>query len=143
MTTQADILSMKLGDFKQMPPIPLGTYSATVTSIPKIEKMGRKQNLGAEFSFKLTGAQGDVDSDDLRAAGGLPDEPLTYTFWLTPKAMIIVQNVLVDVLGVAEGTSITDALAQVVGASCLVTIAHGTSKRGNAFAQIDGFAKAD
>lgn len=143
MATYEDILTMRLGDFKDVPPIPVGTYLATITTIPKIDKFGRDQKQGAEYSFKLVEPQGDVDPEALQEAGGLPEEPMTYTFWLTKKAGIIIQRFLLDVIGIAPGTSLPDGIAQCQGEQCLVSVIHGTSKKtGRAFAMIDGFAKA-
>lgn len=142
--THSDILSMRLGEFKDIPPLPVGTYVATIASAPKIDKFGQKQNLGAEFAFKLNSPQDDVDRDDLAASGGVPSEPMTYTFWLTPKAAPMIQAFFNDVLDIT-GCTIPEACMQSVGSQCLVTIAHGTSKKNKdrKFAQIDGFAKLD
>ena len=70
---QGDILSMRLGDIKDVPPLPVGTYEATITSIPKIDNFGQDQKPGVEFSFKLTSPQDDVDAEALAEAGGIPE----------------------------------------------------------------------
>ena len=136
-----DILSMRLGDIKDIPPIPVGTYAATITSIPKIDNFGQAQKPGVEFSFKLTAPQDDVDAEALAEAGGLPEAPLTYTFWRTSKAAGIFRSFLVDVLGFSEDEKPQDALMQVQGMEALVTIEHNTWK-GRTSSRIRGFAKA-
>ncbi len=146
MANMADILSQKLGDIKDVPVMPVGTYRATITSIPKIDNFGKNQNLGAEFSFKLTSAEADVDAEELQAAGGIPQEPLTSTFWLTPKALPMLRAFLVDVCGLDADDAIKDALPQTVGVQVLAYIKHRSyTKNGEErkAVQIDGFAKAD
>lgn len=146
MATSIDsILSGRLGEFKPVPPLPVGTYLATITGIPKIDKMGQKQNMGVEFSFKLTQPMDDVDPDLLAQAGGVPEEPLNYTFWLTHKAAHMIQAFLLDVVGVPAGISIPDACQQVTGSQVLVTIEHkpGRKNKDAMFANISGFAKVD
>lgn len=140
MASQADILSQRIGDVKEMPPLPIGTYAATIVSIPKIDNFGKKQNLGAEFSFKIGAPQDDVDAEDFAAAGGAPESPLTYTFWLTPKALPMLTAFLKDVLDINADESIRDALPQVVGGQCLVVIEHNEWKN-RKLAKIEGFAK--
>jgi len=140
MASQADILSQRIGDVKEMPPLPVGTYAATITGIPKIDNFGKKQNLGAEFSFKINAPQDDVDAEDLASAGGVPESPMTYTFWLTPKALPMLTSFLKDVLDIDASESIRDALPQVSGAQCLVTIEHSEWKN-RKLPKIEGFAK--
>ncbi len=140
MANQADILSQRIGDVKEVPPTPIGTYAATITGIPKVDNFGKKQNLGAEFSFKLNSPQDDVDAEDLAAAGGIPENPMTYTFWLTPKALPMLTAFLADVLSIDATESIRDALPQVVGEQCLVVLEHNDWK-GRKLAKIEGFAK--
>lgn len=140
MANITDILSQRIGDVKEMPPTPVGTYIATITGLPKIDNFGKKQNLGAEFSFKINSPTDDVDSEDLAAAGGVPESPLTYTFWLTPKALPMLTTFLKDVLDIGEGDSVQEGLQQVAGAQCLVTLEHQTWKN-RTLCKIEGFAK--
>lgn len=142
MTAISDILSQRISDVKETPPLPIGTYTATITGIPKIDNFGKKQNLGAEFSFKINAPQGDVDQEEFIAAGGAPDSPLTYTFWLTPKALPMLTAFLKDVLVISADESIRDALPQVAGAQCLVVIEHNDWKN-RTLAKIESFAKLD
>lgn len=137
-----DILSMKLGDIKDVPALPVGTYLATITGVPKIDNFGQKQMPGVEMSFKLTAPQDDVDPEQLAEAGGLAQEPLTYTFWRSPKAAPILRSFLIDVLGFNEGEDVREALMQVTGMNVLVTIEHNSWKN-RISARIKGFAKAE
>lgn len=145
MANIAEILAMQLGDIKDVAPLPVGTYQGTITSIPKIDNFGQKANPGAEFSIKLTAPEADVDAEELAAAGGLPADPLTTVFWLTPKALPMLRAFLVDVCGLPGTDAIKDALPQTVGTNVLVTIGHRKyTKNGQerVAIQIDGFAKA-
>lgn len=139
---QGDILSMRLGDIKDVPPLPVGTYEATITSIPKIDNFGQDGKPGVEFSFKLTAPQDDVDPELLAEAGGIPEVAQRYTFWRTAKAAPILRGFLVDVLGFNADDSMKDSLMQVQGMTCLVTIEHNEWK-GRTNARIRGFAKAE
>lgn len=137
-----DILSMKLGDIKDVPALPVGTYAATITGVPKIDNFGQDQKPGVEMSFKLTAPQDDVDPEQLGEAGGIPADPLKYTFWRTAKAAPILRSFLIDVLGFAEGEDVRDALMQVTGMNVFVTIEHNNWKNRTS-ARIKGFAKAE
>lgn len=145
MANIGDILSMQLSDIKDVAPLPIGTYLGTITSIPKIDTFGQKQNSGAEFSIKLIAPEADVDAEELASAGGLPADPMTSIFWLTPKALPMLRAFLVDVCGLPGTDAIKDALPQTVGCNVLVSVNHRKyTKNGQerVAVQIDGFAKA-
>lgn len=145
MANVADILSQRLGDIKDVPPLPVGTYLGTITGIPKIDNFGQKQSPGAEFSIKLISAEADVDAEELAAAGGVPNDPLTTTFWLTAKALPMLRGFLVDVCGLDGNDSVKEALPQTAGCQVLVTVGHRKYVRNGqerVAVQIEGFAKA-
>lgn len=139
---QGDILSMRLGDIKDVPALPVGTYEATITSVPRIDNFGQKNQPGVEFSFKLTAPQDDVDPEMLAEAGGIPEAPLTYCFWRSSKAAPILRSFLQDVLGFGPDEDVREALMQVQGHNVLVTIEHNTWNNRTS-ARIRGFAKAE
>lgn len=137
----SDVLKMRINDIEDVPMLPEGTYAAVITGMPKLDNFGQDQKPGAEVSFKLTAPQQDVDPDTLQKAGGIPAEPLRYTFWFTPKALPIFRNFVKDVLGVDGDGGIADTCAQMAGLECLVVIKHKQNfKTKRSFANIDGFA---
>ncbi len=143
MATYDDVLSTPMNQVKDPVPLPEGSYLATITGTPKIDKFGKNQTDGAEFSFRLNAPMEDVNPEDLQLAGGVPERPFTYTFWLTPDARSILKGFFVEVVGLDDTLTLGEGLTQVAGAQVVATVKHQISKKnGRPFPQISGFAKA-
>lgn len=143
MANYQDILSTPMNEIKDPVLLPEGTYLAQIMGTPKIDKFGRNQTDGAEFSFKLIQPLGDVNPEELNEAGGVPEKLFTSTFWLTPDAKSVLKGFFTDVIGLDAALSLGEGLTQVAGAQVHVSIKHKISKKnGRPYPLIDGFAKA-
>lgn len=144
MTSYQDILSTPMKDIKDPPATPAGTYLATVVGLPKIDKFGQRSTDGVEFSFKLVAPLGDVNPEDLQAAGGLPDKLFNYCFWLTKDAIPILRQFLVEILGQDESMTPGEGITQAPGAQVNITLKHIVAKKTNrTIAVVDGFSRAE
>jgi hypothetical protein len=143
MADHQSILSQKIKDIKDVPMLPEGSYLATISGTPKVGNFGQKNTPGAEFSFKLNSPLDDVDPEMLGAAGGIPDMPMTYTFWDTPKAGGILREFLDNVIQADAEQSPLEIFPELAGTQVVVVINHSENKKtGRKYAQINKFARA-
>lgn len=142
MSQYADILNTARDDIKEPQPTPVGTYTAIVKGLPKIDKGGKNNNDFVEYELSLVAAGADVDQATLVASGGLPRD-LRHTFWLTPKSLFIIERFF-DAAGIdrASAPSVAEAIQQTPGRSVTVTVVMGktNAKTGKAYPEVNGFA---
>lgn len=80
-----DLLGKRADQAEKPKPIPAGTYFGQITKWEATES-SQKKTPGVKIHFNLTGADQDVNEDELQEAGGLAavqKRKVSTTFWLT------------------------------------------------------------
>ena len=124
-----NILNDKIEDIKRPPNVPVGTYRASVKSIPEIIQRGDFEIL--EFQMQLVEAQEDVSAEDLAAYGGLgPLSRLRRSFLFNTtddaafkRTEYDLRRFLADHLKCAtDDMALKEAINASMGAQCLVFV---------------------
>jgi hypothetical protein len=124
--------------------LPVGEYLAIVDGPAEITEVGKNNYKAAIFNMKPIQAQSTVDQSALLEAlngSSLQDKKIRYTMWLTPDARWRLDAFLGH-LGVKEGISRGERIAEAMGKQVLITVGHRTGNDGKqVFADIKSTAK--
>ena len=139
------LLDMKSEDAIPAPVRPGGTYRITVKS-NKETQSSQKQTPGIEFTFTDWEPMSSVNKTawDEYVASPVIDpvtDSMTYSFWLTAKAMFMLKEFCVACGVDPAGKTIAQMVADAMGERVLVEVQQSIGQRsGRAFAEIKGFA---
>lgn len=132
MVNFADALNTKAGEIERPPLIPTGTYTAIVTKIPTMEKIGDGKWDVVDFQLRLQAPGDDVDPDALREYGGLNSgSVLRQRFMFSTedeaafkRTLFNMKRFLLDHLKVegSDNTSVKQMLDSCVNHQCLVFV---------------------
>ena len=131
MTTFTDILSKPSTEVERPKIVPRGTYVGIVQGQFK-EFQAKSGTTGIEFSVALLQPHSDIDQNEFAAAfpNGLNGRTVRHTVWVGEDGGFYLKEFLTKTLGLEEGPSIGELLAQAPGRQLLVTMKHIPSTRG-------------
>ena len=129
-----DLLSRKLGDVKQPPHIPAGTWRLRSMVKPVFRKSREKQTPGYEFTLGLVSAMDDVDEVEFAEfsefyVGNFSGVSKKVTFWITDGNLFMFTNFLKDVCGLSPDLGIEEALASTLNVEMLGVFKKQISER--------------
>lgn len=142
--TFESILDKPIDDITRPPPMPAGSYVATVVGLPTQGKSSNeKQTPFYEFKFNLVSPMEDVDQEKLAEIGGLAGKTGTIKFYLTEDSAWRLKEFLLDHLGITGVSSIKQAIAEAPNRQCVVVYKSQPSRQGDRLVSfIDSTAKA-
>lgn len=124
------ILDKPATDFNRPPPLPGGHYLCVCMGLPRKDKSTKKQTDYIEHVIKFlkpfenSDGETDVDTDELRAVGGIGDETtMKLTFYITEKAGYRYREFLEEDLGVdLEDKSLWEGAQETAGKQLVVFV---------------------
>jgi len=144
-TKTASILDRQSRDIQKLPPLPVGTYIATVLDVT-FEPVGAKQTPAVNVLLGGFHPHSGVDQVQLAKCGDPAAHTVTYNLFLTEAAAWRLPQFL-DHLGIEEGDrTLRERLAEAPSKQVKVTITHtvgkaGSRSAGETFANVDSTAK--
>lgn len=128
------ILDTPVEEIKARPPLPVGTYDWRIQSLQHVTS-SKKKTPGIEFTCVPFRAHDDVDQEMLSESG--MDRELRHTLYITPDSANMVKEFLVNDCGMnGTGKTLRQLLADAKNQTFAGIVTHGTSDKGNAYAQI-------
>ena len=130
MANLSDILNRPATDFNFPPPLPVGGYHCVVAGLPEEVESSEKKTPGYQFTLNITGADEDVDAEELDKLGGLDGKSLKHTFWISqdPNKVETTVAMLRDFLekcGISpEGKSIMAMIDEVPNSEVIAYVKH-------------------
>lgn len=127
----SDLANTKVGDVERPKHIPDGHYIGQFTGAPKVENVGQKQTLAAEYPVRLTEPLDDVDMDLFNESNGFNKNGYRFTFWLTPDALYRYTE-FGKALGVSDEAGIPEMAEFIAtcGEPIVFRAVNGTSNKG-------------
>lgn len=142
--TFESILDTPATEVERPKPLPAGTYEGIVQGLFEQGESSKKKTPYVRFTYKVTSALDDVDSDELEEMGGLADKTIKDTYYTTPEALFRLTDTL-EAMGIdLTGKSIRHALDESPNASVKIVVGHRPSEDGQQiFAEVKRVLKAD
>lgn len=147
MSNFTDVLNLNLDDIQKPAVLPAGTYLALCEGEPQRKTVGKEDRPVASIRVKIIAPGDDIHPGDLaELPDGVNGRVLFYTLWLSGDDMAKVkwdikntlQNIGVD----TEGKSGAQALAEVAGKQCYVTVTRRVNRETGEFVNdIRSFAR--
>ncbi|MFA6159363.1 MAG: hypothetical protein WC763_07095 [Candidatus Paceibacterota bacterium] len=132
------ILSRPASETERPKPLPVGSYTALISGLPRFDKSSKKQTDFVEFTLKLLSAHDDVDAEELATMGGVADKTIKDTYYLTETALWRLKDFLANAgLDVDSGNSYNELIEATPGQQIGISIRHEASQDGQSiFARI-------
>lgn len=134
--TFASILDAPAQDFVAPPPIPVGSYVAIVSGLPRIDKSSKKQTEFVEFTLNIQSALDDVDQEELKAMGGIAGTTIKDTYYITEKSAYRLRETLEHMGIETEGKAFRPMLDETPGKQYVIVIGHEPTDDGRIFSRV-------
>lgn len=147
MSNFTDVLNLNLDDISKPAVLPAGTYLALCEGEPQRKTVGKEDRPVASIRVKIVAPGDDIHPSDLaELPDGVNGRVLFYTLWLSGDDMAKVKwdikNALENIGVDTSGKSIAQALAEVGGKQCYVTVTRRVNKETGDFVNdIRSFAR--
>jgi len=138
MSNFTDVLNINLDDIQKPAILPAGTYLAMIEGEPQRKTVGKDDRPVASIRVKIIAPGEDIHPSDIaELPDGVAGRTLFYTLWLSGEDMSKVkwdikntlENIGVDI----SGKSIAQALGEVAGKQCYVTVTRRVNRESGDF----------
>jgi len=142
------ILDTPAADIERPKPLPIGTYTAVIKGLYEEGVSSQKKTPFVQFTFALTSAGEDVDTDELEAIGGITDKFLknnSTCFYLTPDALWRLTDFLESACAIdLSDKTVRQALGDTPNTEVRLVIIHEANQSGDQkFASVKKFLPID
>lgn len=138
------ILDRQSSEVEKPKPLPSGTYICVVQGLPKFDKSSKKQTEFVEFTLKPLQAQDDVDEEALAEMGGIANQTIRATYYLTENSLWRLKKFLVDLQIEEEDKSLRQMINDAPGRQVAAWIKHEASDDGESvFAKLGNTAAVE
>lgn len=131
-TNFSDILDQPISEAEKPKPLPVGSYVCAVQTPPRMDASSQKGTKFVEFTLKVLKPSDDVDTDELKAQGGIGARTLRTTYYLTDGAKWRLRKFIEDCgVDFDEDATFSEGIASLSGAQVIAIVEHTPSKDGS------------
>ena len=123
-------------------PIPAGTYDCIVKGLYEQGESSQKKTPFVRFTYAITSAGEDVDTDELEAMGGIDGKTIRDTYYTTPDALFRLTDTMENMGIDLAGKSVRHGLDETPNASLRIVVTH-RAVEDQIFAEVKRTMKAD
>jgi hypothetical protein len=142
MANISDILNRPAEDVEAPKPLPPGSYNCIIKGLPEQGESSKKKTAFLRFTFQISSARDDVDSEALDeyltakdgSKGSIAGRLVTSDYYLTDNALFMLTDMLAAIgIDFEGGKSISTAIDETPNMECVVFINHEPSADGKRF----------
>lgn len=132
--TLQSILDQQVNEVKVPPPLPAGQYLCVVRGQPEFREVGQDKTNVVDFNLEILQPGPDISQSDLAAFdGGVAGKNIRARFFLTDRAVFMLDRFLFEHLGIDLGKPRKQAIGEAMGHQVYATIRHTPRDDGAGF----------